>query len=182
MPNLAILFADGCEEIEGLTVVDICRRAGFHIDMISINPDNIDILGAHNIPFECDEMFEDVNITNYDAIILPGGGKGTENLKAFAPLPDVLKNFIASGKLVAAICAAPSVLGVLGLLKERKATCYPGFEEQLEGAIITPVHAITDGNIITGQGMGAALDFSLEIVRYFTDTETVEQMKKTVIY
>lgn len=181
MSKLGIFMANGCEEIEGLTVVDICRRAGIEIDMISINGSN-EVTSSHNVTFKTEKLKEDANFDEYDGIILPGGMPGTTNLGADACVEDVIKAFAANGKLVAAICAAPSVLGLAGLLKGKKATCHPGFEDKLLDATWIEQPVVVDGNIITSRGMGTAIAFALEIVRYFMDDETVEKIKKGLVY
>lgn len=181
MNKIGIFMADGCEEIEGLTVVDICRRAGLEIDMISINGTN-EVTSSHNVSFKTEKTKEVADYSQYDAIILPGGMPGTTNLGADDTVDAVIKEFAAEGKLVAAICAAPSVLGLAGLLKGKKATCHPGFEEKLLEANWLEKSVVVDGNIITSRGMGTAIDFALEIVRYFMDDKTVENIKKGLVY
>ena len=179
--KIGIFMADGCEEIEGLTVVDIARRAKLEIVMISITEQK-EIKGSHGIVFHTDALAKDAAFAELDGIILPGGMPGTLNLGADALVNDVIKNFAAEGKLVGAICAAPSVLGAAGILQGRKATCHPGFEEKLTGAVTTEDMVVVDGNVITSRGMGTAIPFALEIVRYFAGDETVEQIKKGLVY
>lgn len=181
MSKVVICMADGCEEIEGLTVVDILRRAAVEIDMVSIM-DTLDITGAHGIVFKADKMFSDANWDEYDGIILPGGGVGTNNLMAHEGLAAILKEFAAKGKLVSAICAAPSVLGQLELLKGKKATCYPGFESKLIGATSVAEPSVVDGNVITGKGMGTAIDFALDIVAYLIDEAKADELAKQIMY
>ena len=126
MSKVAICMADGCEEIEGLTVVDVLRRGGMDIDTVSISGDPY-VTGSHNIAFCADKLISELNWADYDGIVLPGGIPGTPNLAASPAVTDALKLFDAEGKLIAAICAAPSVLGQIGLLEGRDATSYPGF-------------------------------------------------------
>lgn len=181
MSKIGIFMADGCEEIEGLTVVDIMRRADMEIVMISIS-DKIEVTGSHNITFLADMLAKDVNFTNFDGIVLPGGMPGTLHLSADKVVNEVIRAFAAEGKLVCAICAAPSVLGVAGILKGKKAACHPGFEDKLTGAIVKEETVVVDGNIITSRGMGTAIPFGLEIVRYFADDAAVEKVKKGLVY
>lgn len=181
MSKLGIFMANGCEEIEGLTVVDVCRRVGIEIDMISITGSN-EVTSSHNVTFKTEKLKENANFDDYDGIILPGGMPGTTNLGADSCVDQVIKNFASDGKLVAAICAAPSVLGLVGLLKGKKATCHPGFEDKLLDATWLEQPVVVDGNIITSRGMGTAIDFALEIVRYFMDDDTVEKIKKALVY
>ena len=149
MKKVGIFMADGCEEIEGLTVVDIVRR-----------------------------IFKMAKRGGF-----PGGMPGTLNLGASDMVNKVIKKFAGEGKIVAAICAAPSVLGAAGLLEGRHATCHPGFEEKLTGAITSEDAVVVDGNIITSRGMGTAIDFGLAIVDCLTDfdEEVVEHVKKGIV-
>lgn len=181
MSRIGIFMADGCEEIEGLAVVDIVRRAKMDITMISINGKK-EVTGAHNVVFLADALASEVDFEEFDAIVLPGGGPGTRNLAADATVNQVIKKFAAEGKLVCAICAAPSVLGAAGILQGKKATCYPGFEDKLTGALVSEEAVVTDGNIITGRGMGAAIPFGLEIVRYLQGEEAAETIRSGIVY
>lgn len=174
-------MADGCEEIEGLTVVDIVRRAGIHITTISIS-DKKEVAGAHGITFLADAKKDEVDFSTLDGIVLPGGMPGTTNLGADETVDKVIREFAAGGKLVAAICAAPSVLGQAGLLNGKHATSYPGFEPKLTGAVTSEDPVVQDGNVITSRGMGTAIAFALEIVSYFTDKKTADKLAESIIY
>ena len=181
MSKLGIFMADGCEEIEGLAVVDVLRRAKMDIITISVNKTNT-VKGSHNITFLTDTVFEDVNFEELDGIILPGGMPGTINLGDHEGVVSQVKTFAAAGKLVCAICAAPSVLGAAGILKGKKATCHPEFEEKLTGAEPLTDNVVTDGNVITSRGMGTAIDFGLAIVSYFNDQSVVDDVKLHLVY
>lgn len=181
MSRVGIFMADGCEEIEGLTVVDLLRRAGIGIDMISINGKK-EIEGAHGIRFQADFDKKEMDFGALDGIILPGGMPGTIHLGDDENVGKIIREFASSGKLVAAICAAPSVLGAAGILNGKRATCYPGFEEKLTGAKTVTEPVVCDGNIITSRGMGTAIPFALEIVKYFTDDATAAKLADSVIY
>jgi len=176
-----IFFADGLEEIEGLTVVDLLRRVDIPISIVSITGSKR-IIGAHDIKIEADTLFEDTDFTDAAMLILPGGTPGTKNLKAHKGLCGLLRDFHAKGKYIAAICAAPSILGQLNILNGKKATCYPGHEDQLSGAFLTEEHCVTDGNIITSRGMGTAIDFAMEIISVIKDSAVADALKKTIIY
>lgn len=165
MSKIGIFMADGCEEIEGLTVVDIVRRAKMDITMISVNGKR-EVTSSHGVTFLTDAVAEEVDYDALDGIVLPGGMPGTLHLLDHATVNEVIKKFAGEGKLVAAICAAPSVLGAAGILEGRRATCHPGFEEKLTGAATSEDAVVVDGNIITSRGMGTAIPFALEIVRY----------------
>ena len=181
MSKTGIFLSDGCEEIEALTVVDTLRRTGLEITMISIN-NSTSVTGSHGIPFIADTTFENVNFDEYDAIVLPGGMPGTIHLGEHEGVTSIVKDFFAKGKLVCAICAAPSVLGAAGILQGRHATCHPGFEEKLTGAITSTDPVVTDGNVITSRGMGTVIDFGLAIVSYFGSEELVEDVRKHLVY
>ena len=174
-------MADGCEEIEGLTVVDIVRRAKMEIVMISITGKR-EVTSSHQVTFLTDALAAEVDYDTLDGIVLPGGMPGTLNLQADETVNKVIRQFAAEGKLVCAICAAPSVLGAAGILEGKQATCHPGFEEKLTGAKVSEKEVVVDGNVITSRGMGTAIPFALEIVRYLADDETVGQVRKGLVY
>lgn len=181
MSKIAVFFAEGYEEIEALTVVDLCRRAGIETLMVGVTDDKC-VTGSHKIPVVMDMGIVDVDFDSLDMIVLPGGMPGTRNLEACELLMEQVDSFYAQGKGVAAICAAPSVLGHRGILKGKKACCYPGFEEHLDGAEVT-LHSIeVEGNVITSRGMGCAIDFSLAIVEKYAGDETAEALSKGIIY
>lgn len=181
MNQTGIFMADGSEEIEGLTVVDILRRAGMEIITISINGTN-SVTGSHGITFLTDTVFEHVNFDDLDGIILPGGMPGTTNLGAHEGVNRIVREFFEQDKLVGAICAAPTVLGAAGILEGKHAVCHPGFEAGLTGAIVSEEAVMTDGNIITSRGMGTAIDFALAIVAYRKGSEAVAELKTKLVY
>ena len=181
MSKLGIFMADGCEEIEGLTVVDLVRRAGIEIEMISVSGEK-NVTGSHKITFQTDVSKADADFASYDGIVLPGGMPGTTHLMEDDTVNRVIKEFATSGKLVAAICAAPSVLGNAGLLEGKKATCYPGVEGKLTGADFVTDPVAMDGNIITSRGLGTAIEFAAEIVAYLLDESAAKSLKESVVY
>lgn len=176
-----IFLADGFEEVEALTVVDLLRRAGIEIDMVSITGKQ-QVTGAHGIAVQADVLFEQADFVNADALVLPGGMPGTRNLEAFAPLIEALKQADQAGKLLCAICAAPLVFGVNHLLEGKKASCYPGYEKDLLGANVSYDAVSKDGNVITSRGMGTAIAFAGEIIATLLDEKTTQNIKETVIY
>ena len=181
MSRIGIYIAESCEEIEALTVVDIARRAGIEIETISITGEKR-VTGSHKITFETDTTKEEADYAGYDGIILPGGMPGTIHLGEDETVNRIIREFAEEGKLVAAICAAPGVLGKAGILKDKNATCHPGHEENLIGAKLSVDPVVRDGNIITSRGMGTSVPFALEIVRYFMDDAAVEKVKKGLVY
>ena len=159
-----VFLADGFEEIEALTPVDVLRRS--NIDVKTVGVYEKDVLGSHNIEIKADILLEDVNIEVIDGIILPGGMPGTKNLEKSEKLCKIIKYCMDNNILTAAICAAPSILGKPGYLDGRDAICYPGFEKELKGANIIPCDSGVSGNVITGRGPGAVFEFSKNIVDY----------------
>lgn len=181
MSKLGIFMADGSEEIESLMVVDVLRRAKIEIDMISIMDEN-KIRGSHGITIETDKQIEQVAFSQYEGVILPGGIPGTPHLAACQTVADVIKDFAAKNKMVAAICAAPSILGTNGLLQQKRATSYPGYQEEMKGCIYTEDKVVRDGNIITSRGMGTTLDFALTIVEYFQGHAAAVELAERIMY
>ena len=162
MKKVIVFLAEGFEEIEAISIIDILRRAEIAVTTVSIGKEK-KIKGAHNILVEADKLFDDVKFTNYDMIVLPGGMPGAKNLNEHEGVKKQLKVF-AENKYIGAICAAPMVLGGMGLLKGKRATCYPGFEPELIEASVTHEPVTIDGNIITGKGPAFAISFSLQLI------------------
>ena len=181
MSRVGIFLADGFEEIEGLTVVDILRRAGIDISMISINGKK-KVTGAHGIALDTDEDIVQCDPDKLDMLVLPGGMPGTRYLGECRPLTELLLQFFREGRKVAAICAAPSVLGGLGILEGKKAACYPGFEDKLKGAEVVFDQVVRDGNVTTSRGMGTAIPFALDLVSQLVSEEKAQELKTGIIY
>lgn len=174
-------MAEGFEEIEALTVVDVCRRGGLAVDVVSVTG-SPEVTGSHGIAVKADKVFEQAEFDGYDALVLPGGMPGTKNLEAHEGLMGWVDAFYEQGKCVAAICAAPSVLGHRGILKGRRACCYPGFEDHLEGASVTTESVEVSGHVITSRGMGTAIEFGLAILSVFCGREKAEELAKAIVY
>ena len=181
MSEVYVFFATGFEEIEGLTCVDLMRRADIDVTTVSVTGDRT-VVGSHKIPVQMDKLFDEVDFGQAQMLVLPGGGPGTKNLEAFEPLMKQIDAFVNEGKAVAAICAAPSILGHRGHLNGKNAICFPGFEEQLTGATIVEQGAVRDGQIITGRGMGASVNFGLAIVEFFKGKEAADALAKKLCY
>ena len=177
----AIFFATGYEECEALIVVDIARRAGIEISTVSVTGEKT-VVSSHNVPVVMDKLFDEVDFAELDMMILPGGMPGTKNLEACAPLMEKLDEFYNGGRKISAICAAPMIFGRRGYLGGKKAAIYPGMEAELTGADVKYDPAVTDGNIITGRGMGAAIDFALAIVTSLEGAEKADQIAKMIVY
>lgn len=180
MAKVYIFLADGYEEIEGLTVVDLLRRAAIEIVMVSITGE-LFVTGSHQIITKAEVLFETADYDDADMLVLPGG-PGTKNLKNHEGLEKLLKEFAHKGKKLAAICAAPSVLGSKGLLQGKKATCYPGNEDALIGAYITDKAVVEDGNFITSKGMGTAIDFSLALIKDLIGEDEATKVANAIQY
>lgn len=176
----AIFYADGHEEVEALTVVDILRRSGITTDMISIS-DDLTVTGSHNVALIADKKFTETDFNDYDAFILPGGMPGTENLFGYEPLTSLLREN-AEKKLICAICAAPTVLGRLGLLKNHAACGYPGTEGKLDCPDIKYDEVVCDGKVITSRGLGTAIPFALAIVSTLLSKETADELAEKIVY
>lgn len=181
MAKIAIFLATGFEEIEALTVVDLLRRAQIDIDMVSITGEK-KAVGSHGIVVETDKIINQLNFSEYDMLVLPGGMPGTLNLEHCEVLMIQVEAFYNQGKNIAAICAAPSILGHKGMLAGRKACCYPGFEKDLTGANVSEEPVCVDGTIITARGMGCAIDFGLKIVETLLGEETSRKLAEAIIY
>lgn len=176
-----LFLADGFEEIEALTVVDLCRRSGIEIKTVGIGREAI--RGSHGILVQSDMKDADFSADeNTDMIVLPGGMPGTKNLEASPVVQKAVDYCVLNNRMVAAICAAPSILGHRGLLKGHKALCYSGFENQLEGAEIAEGTVCVSGNFITSKGPGTAIDFSLKIVEILKSKEISDALSASLLY
>jgi 4-methyl-5(b-hydroxyethyl)-thiazole monophosphate biosynthesis len=169
--RVCTFLTDGFETVEALAVVDILRRADIDVDLVSIS-DKKEIRSAQGIVIHAETTLAEYNFNNTDMLFLPGGA-GHKAYKTSQPLIDIVKKFNDAGKRIAAICAAPSFLGELGILEGKQAVCFPGFEEMLNGAKVlkAPVKVVTDGNITTARGMGASVELGLELVKLLTDED-----------
>ena len=173
-----LFLANGFEEIEALTPLDVLRRAGVQVTTVGVGGDSI--LGAHGIRVQADipdTMYRD---SAPDMVILPGGMPGSENLDQSRTVDAALRAAVRNDAYVCAICAAPMVLGKRGYLAGKRAVCYPGFEQYLEGATVTDARVERDGKVITSQGMGTALEFGLALVEVLCGKETAEQIGNAV--
>lgn len=177
MSKVYLFLADGFETVEALAPVDVMRRAGIEVLTVSVMGRR-EVLSAQDVPVLADVLYSDVCFADAEALVLPGGSVGTENMSAHAELCALLKSEAAKGEiLLAAICAAPMVLGRCGILEGKRATCYPGCEGDLFGAEYTAAAVERDGKIITACGPGASFDFGFAIVEHFCGAETVEVMR-----
>lgn len=170
-----VFLADGFEETEALTTVDILRRA--ELDVVTVGVTGKQVTGSHNITVIADIEAKDVTTDDMEAAVLPGGMPGTLNLEKSPIVKACVKYCFDNNLLICAICAAPSILGHMGILKGKKATCFPGFESELDAAEYTGDFAVDDGNVITGKGAGATILFALKAVEKLKDKQTASKIK-----
>ncbi|WMI81553.1 DJ-1 family glyoxalase III [Anaerotignum sp. MB30-C6] len=181
MKTIYIFLAEGFEEIEAITPLDLLRRVDIDAKFVSIG-DSLQVKGAHNVVYTADIMFDDACKTMADGIILPGGLPGTSNLLAHNGLCDLIREYHKAQKPIAAICAAPMILGELGLLAEKTATIYPGMESNLIGAKPSTEAVCVDGNIITSRAPGTSTLFALKLAEIFAGKEAAENLKADIVY
>lgn len=177
--KVVVFFAKGYEEIEALTVVDVLRRGKIEVMMAGIEEKVV--ASARNIKVQMDVLAEELDYTQVDMLVIPGGLGGVERLIQSEFVGDKIKEMVKADKYIAAICAGPSVLGKLGILKGQKATCYPGFENELAGAILTEERVVKSNKFITGVGAGASLEFAFILLEILKGKEITEDIKKAMI-
>lgn len=174
---LYIFIADGFEEVEAIAAVDVIRRGGIKIETVAVGTDKT-VTGTHGMTLVCDRKLSEISLSDeLDGIILPGGMPGTVNLLENSVVDRAIDFCRDTGRLICAICAAPMILGRKGLLKGKKAVCFPGFEDELVGAVLFDGFVCTDENIITAKGMGCAVDFGLAIVAKFKGKSAADTLK-----
>lgn len=183
MGQAYIFFADGFEDIEGLAVVDLLRRAQIDIQTVSIK-DTDEVTTSHGVILKADRIFKEADFSDADLLILPGGGVGTQNLGAYVPLTDLLKEFYGKKGRIAAICAAPGIFAKLGFLNGRNATSYPSFREVLveAGANYLEEAVVVDENVTTSRGFGTAIDFGLSLIAQTSGQEKADEIAKSIVY
>jgi len=181
MKQIAVFLAEGFEEIEGLTVTDLLRRAGVTVTNVSVTGEKT-VHGSHGIGVEADALFEEMEFEGMDMLVLPGGMPGTKHLKEHRDLCALLKEFYAKERYLAAICAAPTVFGELGFLEGRKACCYPGMESGLSHAETNEEPVNVDGHMITSRGLGTAIPFALKLIELLCGKEKAEEIGHGVVH
>ena len=181
--KVALFLANGCETIEALTVADILFRAGIPCTKVSVNDTPV-VVTSHGVTVTTDTTVGFLDWDSYDMLVLPGGIPGTPNLRACAPLMEEVRRFHREGKMVAAICAAPSILAELGLLRGVRSTCNPSVEKILieNGADLVKEDAVTTGNIITSRAMGTAVPFALAIMEHYLGKEKADELGRNILF
>ena len=174
-----VFLAEGFEETEALAPVDVMRRAKLDVKTVGVTGECV--TSSHGVPVKADITIDNIDLNDVQGVVLPGGMPGTLNLEASEKVLEAVKYSCENGKIVAAICAAPSILGHLGILDGKKATCFPGFEKELTGAQIGSTGVVTDGKIITARGAGVAVDFGLALVGALAGAETQAQIRASIL-
>lgn len=176
-----ILLADGFEEVEALTPIDLLRRANISVMPVGVTGKNVK--GGQGIEIVCEKTIDEIDFQDAEMLILPGGGIGTQNLYANEKVRNAVTFCYQSDKYIAAICAAPSIiLGGMGLLKGKKATCYPGMEDGMTDALSVDANSVIDGKIITGRGVGGALDFACDLIKVLQDETQAQKIASEVVH
>ena len=181
MKKAYLFLATGFEEVEALTVCDVLRRGNVDCKLVSVTGD-YEVKSSHNVAVRADLLFDKQSFSDADLLILPGGIPGTPNLKAHKGLAELLTEHKEAGKYLAAICAAPTVFGEMGFLEGKKATCYPGMEDGLLGAVPCTDEVVVDGQFITSRGMGTSIAFGLMLLSLLVDKKTAESMAEKIVY
>jgi 4-methyl-5(b-hydroxyethyl)-thiazole monophosphate biosynthesis len=174
--RVIVPLAEGFEEIEAVSVIDVLRRANIKVDVVGVEDEVV--AGRNGVKILCDKIISDVKPEDYDGIVLPGGNPGYKNLESNQQVINIIKTLNSRGKLVAAICASPTILEKIGILEDKKATCYPSLRNKLKNYVDERV--VVDKNVITSQGPGTAVEFALEIVK-FLNPSSYEQLKKDLL-
>lgn len=180
MMKTCIFLAEGFEEMEAIAIVDVLRRAGIETTTVSIT-DSLEVMSAHNVKIICDETFNNLEFSEYKMIIFPGGVKGVDNIKSFEPIYKIINYFYSSDRYVAAICAAPIILGNAGILENNSFTCYEGFEQFIKNGIYLKQKVVQDKNIITSNCAGSALEFGFKLVSVLKSEQESNVVEKQMV-
>lgn len=176
---IAVFLADGFEEIEAIAPIDVLRRAGLDVKTVGVN--SRIVVGAHGISTVADMTSGELDLSRVTLAVFPGGMPGTLNLDSADITDEVISSIVKRGGRLAAICAAPLILGRRGLLFGKRAVCYPGFEKELQGAIISERSVVTDGNITTARGAGVALEFAAELVKLLCGEKKRDELLESMM-
>ena len=178
--TVAVMMGQGFEPVELVAPVDILRRGGVEVTLVSVM-NNREVKSAQDIMMNADVLQGNTNLNDFDMILIPGGSEGVENLKSSAILSEALRSFMAEGRPVAAICAGPTVLSALGLLEGRKATCYPGCETDFPTGVHVDQSVVIDGNLITSQGPGTAFEFGIAVLESLMGKAVADEVAKGML-
>lgn len=181
MKKVYLFLATGFEEVEALTVVDILRRGGVDCKTVSVTGD-YDVTSSHMVTVRADLLFDEADFSDGEMLVMPGGIPGTPNLKAHEGLAKLIRQYKEEGKNLAAVCAAPTIYGEMGLLEGKNATCFPGMEDGLIGANKLTDNVVCDGQFITSRGMGTCIDFGLALLARLTNQDKAQEIGKKIVY
>ncbi|MFW7381113.1 MAG: DJ-1 family glyoxalase III [Oligoflexus sp.] len=181
MKKACVLLADGFEEVEAVTMIDVMRRAGISVTTLAVGTNNQQVKGSHGIAIEADQNLE-AGFQDWDLVALPGGQPGANHLRDHSGVKELLKQQYQKNGLIAAICAAPIALSAADCIGGRKITCYPGFEEQIHNAKHVDAAVVHDGTLITGRGPGAAMAFSLKLVEVLLGEQKSKKLQEQLLY
>ena len=179
MKKVIVLLAEGFEQIEALAPLDILRRAGFEVTTVSVS-NSIWVTSSHNVKVEADTLISKLPMQSADMLVLPGG-PGTKNYDAQPLVKTLIDQHVKDNKYLAAICAAPSIYGKMGLLEGKRATCFPGYEQTLKGAQFTGTKVEVDGNVITARGAGCSIEFGLALVACLAGKAVADDLAKKIM-
>jgi 4-methyl-5(b-hydroxyethyl)-thiazole monophosphate biosynthesis len=180
MKRVIVPLANGFEEIEAVAVIDILRRAGCEVVVAGVG--GCSVVGAHHIRIECDRPIDECEAAGFDAVVLPGGLPGTDNLGRSADVGRLLATVNDAGGLIGAICASPTVLNAQGLLDGKVATCHPAHENEMERCIYSTDRVVTDGNVVTSRGAGTAVEFAAELTRHLVSNEAANEILRRIVH
>ena len=173
-------LAKGFEEIEAITTIDMLRRAGIEVSTVAVDSENLIAEGAHGIGIRADITSDNVCFDDMEGVIFPGGMPGTINLENSDDVIKALDFCVENDLYIFAICAAPQILGHKGILNGKNATCYPGFEGELQGAVLSALPAVCDGKVITAKGPGATIEFAAEIITKLKGAQAAKELKESM--
>ena len=180
MKKVAVIFADGFEEIEGVSIVDVLRRGGVGVDIVGL--DKLPIAGAHGVKFVCDMTLYDLEEEDYDMLVLPGGQPGVSNIEGNLKMREIIKRFDKKGKFIAAICAAPIALDAAEIVRG-EFTCYPGCEKAVRGgSYVSDKNVVINGHIITSRGPATAMEFALELLKILGGEQIYAEVKEGLLF
>ncbi|MCB9018090.1 MAG: DJ-1 family glyoxalase III [Paludibacteraceae bacterium] len=181
MVKIFVFLAAGFEETEALAPTDVLRRAGFETVLVSVMG-QLAVTGSHGITVMADSLFEETDFSEGIMLVLPGGMPGTRNLEGYSPLISLIDKFAKEGKKLAAICAAPSIFGNMGLLKGKEATCYPGYEDTLKGAEFKKENVVVSGQFVTARGAAVSVEFGLRLLEVLLSRDRAVNMSYKMVY
>ena len=178
--RILVYLASGFEEIEAVTIIDLLRRVGLEVTVAGLQPDQV--TGSHGITIVPDVLYVDVDPDDYDCLVLPGGQPGTDNLKVNPQVLQTVKKYYQENKLIAAICAAPTILAEAGILQDKKVTSYPAESDVFKSSDYQELSVVKDGMIVTSRGVGTAIEFALELIKIIKGEAARNQQAARILW